>query len=107
MGCVSSRRASLVMSTWLLTLVFRLTVGDEPQSIALDPDGEYACVASAADNSVTVIRVTNTSPFAAVIEERFVTGAEPWNIVIFIVSPIRTLDRTRRSIKRRWSSAQD
>jgi YVTN family beta-propeller protein len=64
------------------TLVFRLSVGDEPQSIALDPDGEYAYVASAADNSVTVIRVTNTSPFAAVAEERFVTGAEPWNIVI-------------------------
>lgn len=63
-------------------LVFRLTVGDEPQSIALDPDGEYAYVASAADNSVTVIRVTNTSPFAAVVEEKFVTGAEPWNIVI-------------------------
>ena len=63
-------------------LVFRLTVGDEPQSIALDPDGEYAYVANAADNSVTVIRVTNTSPFAAVVEEEFVTGAEPWNIVI-------------------------
>jgi YVTN family beta-propeller protein len=63
-------------------VIFRLTVGDEPQSIALDPDGEYAYVASAADNSVTVIRVTSNNPFAAVVEERFVTGAEPWNIVI-------------------------
>ncbi len=53
----------------LKTLLFRLSGGDEPQSIALDPDGEYACVASAADNSVTVVHIINTSPVAAVVEE--------------------------------------
>jgi len=62
--------------------IFRLPVGDEPQSVAIDPDGEYVYVANAADNSVTVIHVTNTNPFGAVVETTFVTGAEPWNIVI-------------------------
>jgi len=59
-----------------------IRVGDEPQSIALDPNGQFAYVANAADNSVTVIKVTNTSPFQAAVETRFTTGAEPWNIVI-------------------------
>jgi YVTN family beta-propeller protein len=31
---------------------------------------------------VTVIKVTNTSPFQAAVETSFTTGAEPWNIVI-------------------------
>jgi hypothetical protein len=59
-----------------------IRVGDEPQSIALDPNGQFAYVASAADSSVTVIKVTNTNPFQAAVETRFTTGAEPWNIVI-------------------------
>jgi DNA-binding beta-propeller fold protein YncE/mono/diheme cytochrome c family protein len=59
-----------------------IRVGDEPQSIALDPNGLFAYVASAADNSVTVIKVNSTSPFQAAVVARFTTGAEPWNIVI-------------------------
>ncbi|MEO7910785.1 MAG: YncE family protein [Roseiflexaceae bacterium] len=59
-----------------------IRVGDEPQSIALDPNGQFAYVASAADNTVTVIKVTNTNPFQAAVQTRFTTGAEPWNIVI-------------------------
>ncbi|CAG0932336.1 hypothetical protein TFLX_02545 [Thermoflexales bacterium] len=62
--------------------IARLPVGDEPQSIAIDPDGEYVYVANAADNSVTVIRVSSTSPFGAVVEATLTTGAEPWNIVV-------------------------
>jgi DNA-binding beta-propeller fold protein YncE/mono/diheme cytochrome c family protein len=59
-----------------------IRVGDEPQSIALDPNGQFAYVADAADSSVTVIKVTNTNPFQASAVATFTTGAEPWNIVI-------------------------
>jgi YVTN family beta-propeller protein len=63
-------------------LVTNIRVGDEPRSVAIDPDGEYVYIANAADNTVTVIRVTSTSPFGAVVEKTMVTGAEPWNIVV-------------------------
>lgn len=61
--------------------VFRLRVGDEPQSVALDPNNQYAYVANAAENSLTVIRVTGAGPFGAVVEKTMTTGAEPWNVV--------------------------
>ena len=40
-------------------------VGDEPQSVALDPNNRYAFVANAAGNSVTVIRIRNASSGSA------------------------------------------
>ncbi len=71
-----------IINAGLDTEVFRLHVGDEPQSVAVDPNNQYAYVANAAENSVTVIRVTGTAPFGAVVEETLTTGAEPWNIAI-------------------------
>ncbi len=70
-------------------VVAKITVGDEPQSVALDPAGRYAYVANAAGSSMTVIRITNSKPsrFAAKPDPRFgpkgriTTGAEPWDIV--------------------------
>lgn len=70
-------------------IVAKVTVGDEPQSVALDPAGRYAYVANAAGSSMTVIRITNPRParFAAKPDPRFgpkgriTTGAEPWDIV--------------------------
>ena len=70
-------------------IVGKVTVGNEPQSIALDPAGRYAYVANAADSSITVIKITNPKPsrFAAKPDTSFgpkgriTTGAEPWNIV--------------------------
>src|SRR5262245_46932957 len=61
----------------------RIGVGDEPQSVALTPDGQYAYVANAAGNSVTVIKINNPAwgAFSAVVESQLTTGAEPWNIV--------------------------
>src|SRR5947208_7795729 len=38
------------------TLIKKINVGDEPQSIALDPINNFAYVANAADNTVTVIQ---------------------------------------------------
>ena len=48
-------------------VVKKIKVGDEPQSVALDPAGRYAYVANAAGSSLTVIRITNARParFAA------------------------------------------
>src|SRR5919108_6352259 len=71
-------------------VIKRIKVGDEPQSVAVDPNNRYAYVANAAAGSVTVIRITRASGkrFRA---KRYrpagqrgaiVTGAEPWNIVI-------------------------
>lgn len=55
-------------------------VAREPQAVALDT-GVRAYVVSPPDNGVTVLRVTSTSPFNAIVEKRLTTGAEPWNIV--------------------------
>jgi YVTN family beta-propeller protein len=72
------------------TLIGNITVGDEPQSIALDPNNKFAYVADAAGSDITVIKITNADPshFAAGIDTstgkngHLLTGSEPWNIVV-------------------------
>src|SRR5206468_2281698 len=67
----------------------KIAVGDEPQSLALTPDGQYAYVANAAGSSVTVIRIQDPAwgTFSASVDTtagqggQLITGAEPWNIV--------------------------
>jgi YVTN family beta-propeller protein len=93
------------------TLVTSIAVGNEPQSVAPTPDGQFAYVANAADNSVTVIRITNASPasFQAAVETTFKTGADPFNIVaspdgrrVFVANSgqdtITVIDATNRTI---------
>ncbi len=65
------------------TRLAKITVGDEPQSIALTPNGQYAYVANAAGNSVTVIQISDPAwgTFSATGIANITTGAEPWNIV--------------------------
>src|SRR2546423_2668027 len=65
------------------TRLAKITVGDEPQSIALTPDNQQAYVANAAGNSVTVIRINDPAwgTFSATVESQLSTGAEPWNVV--------------------------
>ena len=71
-------------------VVARIKTGDEPQSVALDPNNRYAYVANAGSGSVTVIRITRASAkrFRAKADRRagrrgaIITGSEPWNIVI-------------------------
>lgn len=71
-------------------VIKKITVGDEPQSVAVDPNNTFAYVANAASNNLTVIRITNTNPanFVAAIDlsaglnGSITTGAEPWNVVI-------------------------
>ncbi len=71
-------------------VIAKIGVGDEPQSVALDPTNTFAYVANAASNNVTVIRITNANPntFVAApdlnvgVRGSITTGAEPWNIVI-------------------------
>jgi len=73
-----------VIRTSSNTVLRTIRVGDEPQSVALDPSNRYAFVANAAGNSVSVIRITNPSPTSAFRTRnvrRLTTGAEPWNIV--------------------------
>ena len=43
-------------------VVKKIKVGDEPESVALDPAGRYAYVANAASANLTVIRIINASP---------------------------------------------
>jgi YVTN family beta-propeller protein len=59
-------------------------VGDEPQSVAVDPDNKFIFVANAAGSSVTTIKIINATcgGWAAAVDKTIVTGAEPWNIVI-------------------------
>jgi YVTN family beta-propeller protein len=79
-----------VIYTKTNAVIGRVTVGDEPQSVALDPNNKYAYVANAASGSVTVIRITRASArrFRARPDRRsgrrgtLVTGSEPWNIVV-------------------------
>ena len=73
-----------VIRTSSSTVLRTIRVGDEPQSVALDPSNRFAFVANAAGSSVSVIRITNptpTSAFRAQVVRRLTTGAEPWNIV--------------------------
>jgi len=81
-----------VIRTDTNAVIKKITVGDEPQSIALDPNNLFAYVANAADNTVTIIHIVNANPstFDARVDNAFcpnsncnpTTGAEPWNIVI-------------------------
>ena len=71
------------------TRLAKIAVGDEPQSIALTPDGQYAYVANAAGNTVTAIKINDPAwgTFSAQVDATFgnnghlLSGAEPWNIV--------------------------
>ena len=69
------------------TVVATIKTGEEPQSVALDPNNRYAYVANAGSGTVTVIRIRRASAkrFRARVDRRrgtIRTGAEPWNIVI-------------------------
>jgi YVTN family beta-propeller protein len=65
------------------TRLARIAVGDEPQSIALTPDGRYAYVANAAGSSVSVILINDPAwgNFTAGVVTNLAVGAEPWNVV--------------------------
>ncbi len=65
------------------TRLAKIGVGAEPESLALTPDNQYAYVANAADNSVSVVRINDPAwgTFSAAVETTLTTGAEPWNIV--------------------------
>jgi YVTN family beta-propeller protein len=65
------------------TRLAKLSVGDEPQSVALTPNGQYAYVANAAGSSVTVIQINDPAwgTFNATPIATLTTGAEPWNVV--------------------------
>jgi YVTN family beta-propeller protein len=79
-----------VIWTRALRVIATIKVGHEPQGVAVDPDNRYAFVANAAASTVSVIRIRNADPrhFRAGIARdigrrgSFITGAEPWNIVI-------------------------
>ena len=93
------------------TRITKITVGTEPQSVALTPDGQYAYVANAAGNSVTVIQINDPAwgTFSAAVITNITTGAEPWNIVtspdglrVFVANSaqdtITVIDATTRAI---------
>lgn len=64
------------------TRLAKIPVGDEPQSIALTPDGRYAYVANAAGSSVSAIQINDPAwgTFSANVITNIATGAEPWNV---------------------------
>lgn len=91
--------------------ITKVPVGDEPESIALTPDGQYAYVANAAAGTVTVIRISDPAwgTFSAAPVATLTTGAEPWNIVcspdgrrVFVANSsqdtITVIDATTRTI---------
>ena len=79
----------VVIGTKSNKVLKKIKVGDEPQGVAVDPNNRYAYVANAASGNVTVIRIKNPKPgnFKASVAKdlgkngKFLTGAEPWNIV--------------------------
>lgn len=78
-----------VIDTATNQLIATVPVGDEPQSIAIDPRNRYAFVANAAGSSVTVLRILDETAvdFEAAPDTRIgpngqlITGAEPWSVV--------------------------
>jgi len=65
------------------TRITKIAVGDEPESIALTPDGQYAYVANAAGSSVSVLRINDPAwgTFSANVITSIEVGAEPWDVV--------------------------
>src|SRR3954470_17295119 len=65
------------------TRLTKIFVGNEPQSITLTPNGQYAYVANAAGGSVSIIRIADPAwgTFSASVSGTLTTSAEPWNIV--------------------------
>lgn len=65
------------------TRLAKIAVGDEPESVALTPNGQYAYVANAAGNSVSVIQISDPAwgTFSASVVSTLATGAEPWDVV--------------------------
>src|SRR5947209_16070150 len=71
------------------TRLAKITVGAEPQSLALTPDNQSVYVANTAGSSVTVIKVNDPAwgTFSAAVDTsvgfdgELTTGAEPWNVV--------------------------
>jgi YVTN family beta-propeller protein len=65
------------------TRITKITVGDEPQSVTLTPDGQYAYVANTAAGTVTIIQISDPAwgTFTATVVGTLTTGAEPWDIV--------------------------
>jgi YVTN family beta-propeller protein len=71
------------------SVITKITVGEDPEGVALDPADRFAYVANAGSNTVTIIKITNADPdtFAAAVDDsagkdgQITTGAEPWNIV--------------------------
>lgn len=69
--------------------LMKIGVGDEPQSVALTPDGQYAYVANAAGGTVSVIRINDPAwgtfsaepDTSAGVNGHIATGAEPWGVV--------------------------
>ncbi len=93
------------------TRLAKITVGTEPQSIALTPNGQYAWVANAAAGTVTAIQISDPAwgTFTASVVTNITTGAEPWNIVtspdglrVFVANSaqdtITVIDATTRTI---------
>jgi YVTN family beta-propeller protein len=79
----------VVISTRTKKVVRTIKVGDQPESVALDPAGKHAYVANTAAGTVTVIRITRATKtrFSAAVDRKagrrgtLTTGSEPWNIV--------------------------
>ena len=79
-----------VIRTDTQSVVAKITVGKDPRSVALSPDGRYAYVANAADGTLSVIKVTGLDPnhFSASLDlnagrwGNLVTGAEPRSVVV-------------------------
>jgi YVTN family beta-propeller protein len=65
-------------------VIATIRVGQEPESVALDPAGRYAYVANAAGANVSLIKINNPrlANFRASAFRGVKTGAEPYNIVV-------------------------
>lgn len=80
----------VVIRTDTQSVVAKITVGKEPQSVALSPDGRHVYVANAADGTLSVIKITNQDPnrFSAAMDlsagpqSNVTTGAEPRSVVV-------------------------
>lgn len=66
------------------SVIQTVAVGEEPRSVAVDPDNKFAYVANAASSDVSVIQITRSSAddFSARVAKTIKTGAEPWDTVI-------------------------
>jgi uncharacterized protein (TIGR03437 family) len=64
------------------TKIAEITVGTEPNAVALSPDGTFAYVANTVSGTVTILSLDRTKPYLATLVAQVKVGIEPYGLAL-------------------------